>query len=435
MAVRTVLVIGEVWPYHRGAGNLVHAVARHLPEYGWQPIVVTAPLPENVSLPFEAHTVPYRDVIRGFARAMGLRTDSSLRSQVEQELGIRSAKSPLAPLFAVANASLTYPDGLHGWRRRALRVCSELAGEGKAQAILTDNPPVSAQLVAAQLKKRYGTPWLVYFSHLWSNNNGYSYGRIRQSLDRRLELRTIRYADGIVTHSAPQAERVRSLHADADITWCNEGFDPDTLNLPSVPVTSAFTITYTGSFAPGLREPRTLLLALARLIESGELNPDRLAVRFVGPPQPWVDGQIAEAGLQRVARQQGMVPMVRAIELQRESQVLYNPKWDDPQDPGIYSGKLFEYMAALRPVLATGLYPDVVDELVAETGIGYCTRTVDETAGVLRSMYRSYEKDGRVPFIGDIARIRRYSHLGLAEHMAARLDNVATRQRTDQAPD
>jgi len=394
--------------------------------------VVTTPLPENVDLPFEVHAVPYRDVLKGLARTLGLRTDSSLRAQVERELGIRSTKSPLAPLFALANASLTYPDGLHGWRRRALRVCRELAEETGAQAVLTDNPPVSAQLVAAQLKQQDGIPWLIYFSHLWSNNNGYSYGAIRQSMDRRLELRTVRHADGIITHSAPQAERVRSLHPDARITWCNEGFDPDTLNLPSAALTPAFTITYTGSFAPGLREPRTLLLALAKLIESGELNPDRLAVRFVGPPQPWVDGQIAEAGLQRVARQEGIVPFARAIELQRESQVLYNPKWDDPQDPGIYSGKLFEYMAALRPVLATGLYPDVVDALLAETRVGYCTRTVDETAAVLGIMYLSYEKDGQVPFTGDFARIRRYSHRGLAEHVATRLEDVATRSRVSR---
>lgn len=432
--MRTVLVIGEVWPFHRRAGNLVHAVARHLPNYGWRPVVVTTPLPEGAILPVEVHAVPYRDVLKKLVHAAGFETESSVRSQVERELGLKAAKSPLAPLFAAANASVTYPDSLHGWRGRALPVCRELASEGKADAILTDNPPVSAQLMAAELKRQYGIPWLVYFSHLWSNNNGYSYGPIRQSLDRRLELRTVGCADGIVTHSAPQAERVRSLHADADITWCNEGFDPDTLNLPAAALTPAFTITYTGSFAPVLREPRTLLLALARLIESGELNPDRLEVRFFGPPQPWVDGQIAETGLQRVARQHGVVPMARAIELQRESQVLYNPKWDDPLDPGIYSGKLFEYMAALRPVLATGLYPDVVDGLVSETGIGCCTRTVDETAGVLRAMYRSYEQSGQVPFNGDVARIRRYSHLGLAEHIASRLNGFTARQRSDQVP-
>lgn len=422
--MRTTLLLGEVWPYHRGAGNLVHAVARHLPEFGWRPIVVTTPLPPDTHLPFEVHTVPYRDLIAQLAHAAGFRTGSSVRSQVERSLGVRSARSPIAPLFAAANACLTYPDSLHGWRRSAVRECRDLIRTHKVSAILTDNPPVSAQLVAAEMKKSTGIPWVVYFSHLWSNNNGYHYGPVRQFLDRRLELRTMRYADAMVTHSAPQADRLGALHRWARVTWCNEGFDPDTLNSPAAPLTSTFSITYTGSFAPVLREPRILLEALAALIALGEVDPSRVSVRFFGPPQPWVDGQIADTGLQRVARQYGVVSLDRAIALQRESHVLYNPKWDDPSDPGIYSGKLFEYMAALRPVLATGLYPDVVDDLLRDTGIGVCVRTVEETASVLRLMYRSYVDCGSVPFSDDIAIIGQYSHRGLARHIASLLDEL-----------
>ena len=45
-----------------------------------------------------------------------------------------------------------------------------------------------------------------------------------------------------------------------------------------------------------------------------------------------------------------------------ESQALLLMKWNDPAHRGIYTAKIFEYLAAGRPVLAVGGYDDVVNE-------------------------------------------------------------------------
>ncbi len=427
--MRSVLLIGEIWPYHRGAGNCVHAVARHMPEFGWDPVVLTTPLTDVQSLPYEVVQVPYRDSVRAVARGLGFQTDRSLKKQVVAGLGVGSRRSAIDVLFGLGNEVLTYPDRLHGWRRPALAAAQRLVQEHNVEAIVTDNPPVSAQLVARELKQVEGIPWLVYFSHLWSNNNGYAYGRLRQRLDSRLELRTMAVADAMVTHSAPLAEKLRELHQGARISWTHEGYDPETLNVPARPLTTRFTVTYTGSFAPDLREPRTLLEALSGLLSRGVLDPRRVEVRFYGPKETWVDAQISGLGLETVACQHGRVSFEEAIAAQRESQVLYNPKWNDPSEPGIYSGKIFEYLAALRPILATGDHRDVVDGLLSETGAGFAARTVEEAQRLLLERYREYEETGAVSFKGDVEKIRCYSHRGLARHVAGELDDLVRQRR------
>jgi undecaprenyl pyrophosphate phosphatase UppP len=50
--------------------------------------------------------------------------------------------------------------------------------------------------------------------------------------------------------------------------------------------------------------------------------------------------------------------------------VPYFLKWEDPQERGVYSGKVFEYLAAKRPILATGGTDDVITELLNETNAG-----------------------------------------------------------------
>ena len=110
---------------------------------------------------------------------------------------------------------------------------------------------------------------------------------------------------------------------------------------------------------------------------------------------------------------------------QRQSQVLYNPKWDDPLEPGIYSGKIFEYLAARRPILAIGKYRDVVDDLLADTGVGVSATTDAEIEDALEKMYHEYLQKGEVAFQGDTSKLDKLSHRELAEKFAEELDRLA----------
>ena len=57
----------------------------------------------------------------------------------------------------------------------------------------------------------------------------------------------------------------------------------------------------------------------------------------------------------------------QALSIQRSAQILLHLRWDDPDQPGITTGKLAEYLAARRPILSTGRYNDVVTDILTTT--------------------------------------------------------------------
>lgn len=422
--MKKVLIVGYIWPYHRAAGNCVHAVAKYLPEFGWEPVVLTIPLPEKPELKYRVIEVPYYDLLNIFLKLLGFDTSKSIKKQVSQKLDVTSKRSFLDFVFLRLREVTSYPDSIKGWKTPAIEAGSELLQKEDIRAIISDCPPVMGNLISKELKVKYNIPWIVYFSHLWSQNNGYPYSSLRRMFDTRLELKTFSKVDVMITHSEPLAAKLRKLHKGKQVFAVNEGFDPETVNTPPDKLTDMLTITYTGSFAPVLREPTKLFAALQNLLSRGIIDRDRIEVRFYGPEEIWIDSDINKYGLSGIVKQYGKVPMDISHEKQRESQLLFNPKWDDPREPGIYSGKIFEYLAARRPILATGKYKDVVDELLDETGAGVCATSEEDVEYALEKMYREYMEKGEVVFRGDTSKIDKYSHREFAGKFAETLNHL-----------
>ena len=107
--------------------------------------------------------------------------------------------------------------------------------------------------------------------------------------------------------------------------------------------------------------------------------------------------------------------------------------WDDPQEKGNYPGKVFEYLAARRPVLATGgPEGNVVAELLRETGSGIHTATVDDTRKALEKMYREFKSQGQVACHGDDSKINSYSYREMARKFSRILDSLALGKQAAQ---
>ena len=143
-----------------------------------------------------------------------------------------------------------------------------------------------------------------------------------------------------------------------------------------------FRITHTGSFF-GRRDPRPFLTALA------ESEIDAVA-RFVGDFRPadreWAGGlglgdrlELHPYGSRRLA-----------LELQRDSEalLLLIPEAGG-RGRGVLSGKVFEYLAAERPILAAVPPDGAAAELIRETGAGIVAPPDDVEA--LRAALESLE--------------------------------------------
>ena len=198
--------------YYGYTSGRIFGLAKYLPEFGWQPIILTVPWQEKPDLPLRVIESPYRDALSFWKRLLGFNPDKEIRGQAKERLGLTSPKSWIDPILTFGGAIINYPDAERGWQPFALKAVTELLQKEDIQAIISSSSPVTSHLIANKLKTRYKRPWLADFRDLWSQNHNYSYGPLRKFWDRRLELKTLAQADALVTISQPWREELRRLH-------------------------------------------------------------------------------------------------------------------------------------------------------------------------------------------------------------------------------
>jgi len=261
---------------------------------------------------------------------------------------------------------------------------------------------------------------------LWSQNHYYPYGPVRKMIDRRLELKTLSTADALVTVSQPCAEKLRTLHKGKLTYLITNGFDPEKLNDPPAKLTPKFTITYTGTIYTGKQDPSKLFAALQSLISNGTMDSKDIEVRFYGYKEGWLARGVEEYGLSDIVKQYGVVPRRVAFEKQRESQLLLLLNWEDWREKGTYTLKVFEYLAAQRPILATGgSGDDVIERLLNETKAGVHGSRIEDIKSILSDLYSGYKLKGKISYNGDRAKINKYSYREMAKKFAEILDDIA----------
>ena len=235
-------------------------------------------------------------------------------------------------------------------------------------------------------------------------------------------------ANALVTVSKPWAEKLHHLHNGKPV-WCiPNGFDPEEFIKSSAQLTRKFTITYTGTLYDGKRDPSLLFMALKELIVGGDIDPDDVEIRFYGHKAQWLENKISFYDLQDVAKHYGLISRKIALNKQRESQILLLLNWNtsSPGEAGTCPAKLFEYLAAQRPILAIGGPPGVVTEILKETEAGVYVSNVKDLKRLLLQYYLEYKEKGRVSYKGHNDKIMKYSQREMAKKFAQLLSIVSS---------
>ena len=118
------------------------------------------------------------------------------------------------------------------------------------------------------------------------------------------------------------------------------------------------------------------------------------------------------------------IPHNQVIEEQRRSHVLLLFINNTPNAKGVLTGKLFEYLASGRPVLAVGPEDGDVAKVLAETGIGI---TVDfygkeKIKSSLRSYYQKYKENQLITKRSES--VERFSRKNLAKEYVQLLNQT-----------
>ncbi len=427
---KQVLIITYFFPPHPEVGGIrLRGLAKYLPEFGWEPIILTSPLPEKPDPQFKVvQTDDLGDIITYLKQKFGLNENRLIEDQVGTLSRYYDKKINLFPkiiklLKRLVKEIIAYPDEYKQWRSIALAKTHELLRNEKFDALISSSYPFTCHLIAKGIKVRYSIPWIADLRDLWTRNHYYPYSPIRKLFERGLELKTLSFADALVTVSDPLAQKLRTLHKGKPVYVITNGFDPD--EVKEKPLTKEFTITYTGYLYKGKRNPGSLFKAIAELINERMIERQKIKIRFYGiSGDHWLENEIQKYHLEDVVSMNPKIQRDIALDKQRESQILLLLNYDHPEEAGVYTGKLFEYLAAKRPILAIGGPRGVVTELLEETRAGVHPLNYEELKKVLLEFYNEYKTCGYVPYKGNEEKISKYSHREMAKRFAELLEII-----------
>ena len=313
--MKKVLIIGYI--SQPGGSIRLAPLAKRLPEFGWQPVVLTAPLYEKTDPQLRIIETSYRDALGFWKKLVRFNPDEILKEQMKERLGVSyNKKTVIDHMINFLLGIVTYPDYERGWKPFAIEAGNELLQNESIDAMISCRP-ITSYIVASKLKEQYDIPWIIDYTDPWSQNTGYEYGPLRALFDRRLELKTAARANALVTVSEPWAEKLRALHKRKPVYLITHGFDPDEVNKPPTKLTAKFTISYTGTIYTGNQDPAKLFSALRDLISEGAVDPSEIEVRFYGRKVAWLDGEIQRYGLSGLVNHYGIVTKEVVLEKQR----------------------------------------------------------------------------------------------------------------------
>ena len=262
---------------------------------------------------------------------------------------------------------LLVPDASVTWNLTAIPAAIRIARREGIDAVITTSPPGSVHFVGAAVRRTTGARWiadlrdpLVAHQHRRSDTRA---ARARQAVNEQVARLVARRADAISCVSEAIADEVRGVEPRGVVRVIANGCDFDDFAGLEYRPASRFRITHTGSFF-GKRDPRPFLQAFKESALDG-------VARFVGDfrstDRAWAESLGLGDRLQLVP----YAPRAEALRLQRDSEalLLLVPEADG-RGKGVLSGKVFEYLAAGRPILAVVPPDGAAAKLVRETRSG-----------------------------------------------------------------
>jgi glycosyltransferase involved in cell wall biosynthesis len=277
---------------------------------------------------------------------------------------------------ALFSRRLLVPDEFVSWGLTAIPAARRLVRDEKIEVLVTTSPPASVNLIGAAVKQVTGVYWVADLRDSVAANPDRRVDRLavrmKEQTQETVAKLVARWADAVVTVSDAISSEMRALGAERVETIAN-GCDFEDFDGLEYHRNERFRITHTGTFF-GHRDPRPFLSALA------EVDGDVVA-RFVGGLRS-TDREFAEGlGLGDRVEEIEHVPRQSALELQRDSDALLLLLPDaGGRGKTVPSGKIYEYLAAERPILAAVPPDGVAAELVRRADAGVVVAPDDVAA-------------------------------------------------------
>ena len=267
--------------------------------------------------------------------------------------------------------------------------------------ILVSGPPFSTFLLARLYSRKYMVPWIADYRDLWTTG-GYTAGnsRFRLRLEQWIELRLAKQFSAACTVSEPQATALGTGLGIRRIEVVRNGIDdqrPATVtaihDLAADEEHSRLHVLYAGEIYHDRYDLSPLFQALAALKRSGE----GVTVEFRGSTVEPLREQAKYWGVSDCVLFGPREPYACSVARQRRADALLLVLGTGIEEEGVYSGKLFDYLNARRPILMLGYDAGVAADLVRQRRAGTVANSPQDIEAALHRWANELMVAGHIP--------------------------------------
>jgi len=420
--MKQVLIIAYYFP-PLGMGGVQRATkwVKYFPAFGWQPHVVTVK-----DIDYYAHDITLLEDVRNRSiYRTGSFDPARVLAKFRRRDPINSEKKTDFSRKGVGVARRFFiPDSKIGWYPFAWRKLVHLVKRIQPDAVISTSPPLTAHLLGMKVKKKFGIPWVADFRDYWLGGEYlYTPTFLHRCLHKKWAQDVIRTADAVVSVSEPIRQSFLSMGA-ADTEKFYDipnGFDLDDFRKVAPEKFPKKTLLYLGSLG-GANDPSLFFRAVKDLFRRHSAVLSDWQFVFVGegistvsiPPE--IQGSLL------------FMPYVsheKAIALLKGASALLFTLSADV-NPGMVTGKIFEYIASGKPIFAISPEGVVATKMLRSYNFGRLI--TDFNPGIIskeleRFLGDDFEKESPAQF----SRFQEiYSRKNQTKKLAAVLDQITS---------
>ncbi|MBE15258.1 MAG: glycosyltransferase [Dokdonia sp.] len=373
---KKVLIIAYYWPPAGGPGvQRWLKFAKYLPDFDITPLVY---VPKNAHYPIidnalEAEVPKTMTVIKtpivepyGWASALSRKQTKTISAGIIPDA---SKQNLFQKALLYARGNFFVPDARVLWVKPSIKFLKAYISDHQIDTVITTGPPHSIHLIGLGLKKSLPLRWIADFRDPWTTIGYHDKLRMTKKTKqkhKRLEKIVLNTADDVIVTSPGTKKNFKQLTS-KPITVITNGFD-SAINVEKS-TSGSFTIAHIGSLL-AQRNPEMLWKAMASLVAENPAFKAIFKLQLVGKVSPQVIESIKRLGLEDYLEIVGYVAHQKARQLQHKATLLLLIEIDAAITKEIIPGKIFEYLAAQRPILAVGPKDADVEQILNETNGG-----------------------------------------------------------------